>query len=118
MMRQHNIIFYQLQLYIMIVEIEKSKRKNKRFRVILDNGNSYDFGLDSGKTYIDHQDKDKRTNYRKRHLGNETEKKLINNLTPSPSLFSYYLLWGDYTDIMKNIIHLNNLWSSKKSNSK
>lgn len=98
----------------MIVEIDKSKRKNKRFRVKLDNGKSYDFGLDTGETYIDHKDKTKRLNYRKRHLGNETENILINNLTPSPSLFSYYLLWGEYDDIMKNIIYLNNLWSSKK----
>ena len=98
----------------MIVEIEKSKKKNKRFRVILDNGKSYDFGLDTGKTYIDHHDENKRLNYRKRHLGNETEHELINNLIPSPALFSYYLLWGEYDDIMKNIINLNNLWSLKK----
>lgn len=117
MMRQHNKRIYQVNLY-MIVEIEKSKRKNKRFRVILDTGKSYDFGLDTGETYIDHKDKNKRLNYRKRHLGNETENNLISNLIPSPSLFSYYLLWGDYTDIMKNIIFLNNLWSSKKPKSK
>ena len=99
----------------MIVEIEKSKRKNKCFRVILDNGKAYDFGLDTGETYINHNDKTKRLNYRKRYLGNETEKKLINNLIPSPSLFSYYLLWGEYDDIMKNIIYLNNLWSLNKT---
>ncbi len=113
MMRQHNKI-YLLKVY-MIVEIIKSKKKNKRFRVILDNGKAYDFGLDTGETFIDHHDENKRTNYRKRHLGNETENKLINNLIPSPALFSYYLLWGAYDDIMKNIIYLNNLWSKSKT---
>lgn len=113
MMRQHNKI-YLLKLY-MIVEIKNSKKKNKRFRVILDNGKAYDFGLDTGETFIDHHDKNKRLNYRSRHLGNETENNLINNLIPSPALFSYYLLWGPYDDIMKNIIYLNNLWSKSKS---
>ena len=118
MMQQHNKRFYQVRLYMIIVEIEKSKRKHKRFRVILNDGKAYDFGLDNGNTYIDHKDKTKRLNYRKRHLGNEKEKMLISNLTPSPSLFSYYLLWGEYNDIMKNITHLNYLWSSKKTNPK
>jgi hypothetical protein len=31
----------------------------------------------------------------RRHLGNKKEKYLIDHLIPSPSLFSYYLLWGD-----------------------
>jgi len=35
-----------------IVKIEPSKRKNKRFRVILSNGDKYDFGLLGGSTYI------------------------------------------------------------------
>ena len=48
----------------MIVEIKNSKKKNKRFRVILDNGKAYDFGLDTGETFIDHHDKNKRLNYR------------------------------------------------------
>ena len=49
----------------------------------------------------------KRDNYRARHLGNEKEKKLIESFTPSPELFSYYLLWGPYTDLNKNIKYLN-----------
>jgi len=110
----------------MIISIEKSPVKNKRFRVVVSSegrgrgGNlgfptkTYDFGLSGGSTYIDHHDKSKREAYRKRHYANLTEKKLIDNLVPSPSLFAYYILWGDSTDINKNIQTLNNMWKIKK----
>ena len=90
-----------------IVKIENSPRKNKRFRVYLENDEHYDFGLDNGKTYVDHNDKIKRENYRKRHMANNTEKHLIQNFIPSPALFSYYILWGDSTSVNENIEKLN-----------
>lgn len=62
----------------MIVKIEKSHKNHKRFKVTLDDGRTFDFGLDTGKTYIDHHDETKRANYWKRHLANETERRLIN----------------------------------------
>jgi hypothetical protein len=97
----------------MIIKIEKSPVKYKRYRVFMDNGKHYDFGLDGGSTYIDHKDKIKRSAYRKRHLGNPTEKKLIENLVPSPSLFAFALLWGKYDNIKDNINLLNQLWNKK-----
>ena len=90
-----------------IVKIENSPRKNKRFRVYLENNDHYDFGLDNGKTYVDHHDKIKRENYRKRHMANDTEKHLIQNFIPSPALFSYYILWGDSTSVNENIEKIN-----------
>ena len=89
----------------------KSPRKNKRFRISLEDGRYFDFGLVDGSTYIDHHDKIKRKNYRARHIGNEKERNLINNLILSPALFSYYLLWGESTDLNKNIQSLNKLLS-------
>jgi len=91
----------------MIVRVEDSPLRTKRFRVYLKDNRHFDFGLKGGKTYLDHQDKVKRMNYRKRHLANPLEKKLIENGTPSPALYSYYLLWGEYTDLKKNIEDLN-----------
>jgi delta 1-pyrroline-5-carboxylate dehydrogenase len=38
---------------------------------------------------------------------------LIDNLIPSPSLMSLYILWGPYTNIDKNIKFLNNLWKKQ-----
>ena len=90
-----------------IINISKSDLKTKRYCVHLDDGSYYNFGLKTGSTYLDHNDKMKRDNYRARHLGNEKEKKLIESFTPSPALFSYYLLWGPYTDLNKNINYLN-----------
>lgn len=99
-----------------IVKIIKSPVKNKRFRVYMDDEKYYDFGLDKpvNGTYIDHHDNKIRDNYRNRHLGNRHEYELISTLTPSPSLFSYYLLWGDFTNINDNIKMLNKIFDYKK----
>ena len=97
----------------MIVKIIESPLRMKRFRVFLDNGKFYDFGLKGGQTFIDHKDEKKRENYLKRHLANKTEYQLITNLVPSASLFSAYLLWGIHSDLKKNIDYLNNLWVLK-----
>jgi len=90
-----------------IVDIEMSMRKDKRFKLTMKNGDIYHFGLDSGSTYIDHHNKKKRENYRKRHYANDIERLCIDNLIPSPALFSYYLLWGDHTDLKSNMDALN-----------
>jgi hypothetical protein len=90
-----------------IIHITNSKKKDKRFKVYLDNGDEYDFGLKDGETYIDHKDKVKKMQYWKRHYANKTERELIDNFTPSPALFSAYLLWGRYTNLRDNIDWLN-----------
>ena len=97
-----------------IIKIDPSEKKDKRFIVTLDDGRKFDFGLKTGQTYIDHHDKVKRENYLKRHLANKIENKLINDLIPSPALFSAFLLWGPSTNLEENIKHLNNLMSRKK----
>lgn len=97
----------------MIVKIENSPIKHKRFRITMDNGKQYNFGLQGAETYIDHKDYNKRRAYWQRHYGNPTEKILIDNLVPSPSLFSAYILWGSHTNLEKNIKELNNLWKYK-----
>ena len=91
----------------MIILIEDSPLKNKRFRVYLSDDRHFDFGQKGGETYIDHSDKVKRENYKKRHLANIREKYNIDNFIPSPSLFSYYLLWGDSNKLSENIKKLN-----------
>jgi hypothetical protein len=96
----------------MIIKISSSPLKTKRYRVYMDTGKHYDFGLKGGYTYIDGRTKNERINYRARHMANDTEYKLIDNLVPSPALFSYYLLWGPYDNLDKNIDHLNSLWKS------
>jgi hypothetical protein len=101
---------------MIVVDIEPSNKKYKRFCLTMNDGKKFDFGLKDGSTYIDHEDKIKRKNYWSRHLANSTENKRINNLVPSASLFSAYLLWGPYTDLEKNVANLNNLWKQGNNN--
>lgn len=102
----------------MILSVRPSTLKNKRYMAVFRKPDGteriYHFGYkypngSYGYTYIDGADETVRENYRKRHLANATENQLIKSLTPSASLFSYYLLWGNSRDIQKNITHLNNL---------
>ena len=96
-----------------IVKIEPSHVKNKRYTVTLNDGRRFSFGAEHGHTYVDHHDMTKRTNYRKRHFGSPKEKPLLENLTPSPSVLAYYILWGQHTSIEQNIQYLNKLWLKK-----
>jgi hypothetical protein len=93
-----------------IVSLEKSNRKDKKYVVLLDDGKSYHFGLKNSITYVEGATKQKRDAFLERHLNNPLEKKLIENLVPSPALFSVYLLWNtNYLD--ENVKILNRLFS-------
>jgi hypothetical protein len=92
-----------------IVNIIPSIKKNKKYTAILSTGKEIDFGLDGSLTYLDHKDKTKRENYWKRHMGNKTERNLIENHIVSPSLLSAVLLWGRYDNLEDNIKLLNKL---------
>jgi len=94
-----------------ITSITASPFKYKRFRVHLSDLKHFDFGLQGASTYIDHYRKKLKSNYKARHYANKAEHYLIDNMIPSPALFSYYLLWGPYTSLKKNAIYLNNLLS-------
>lgn len=101
-------------MYVMIVEIKPSPLKNKRFRAIMQSGKKIDFGLKNGMTFLDHNNSVLKNAYHKRHLGNPIEKRLIENLVPSPALLSYVLLWGPNTTLQANIQYLNKLWKQKE----
>ncbi len=77
--------------------IVNSKSKNKRFTAVFSDGSRIDFGLKGGSTYIDHGDNIKRINYIKRHKVNENWNKI------NAGSLSRYILWGDTTDLNKNI---------------
>lgn len=90
-----------------ILKIEHSPLKSKRYRVFLENGRHYDFGLKTGRTYIDGETSETRANYWARHMGNKREQHLITNIIPSPALFSAYILWGHARSVEENIKYLN-----------
>jgi hypothetical protein len=93
----------------MIVKVEASPKKNKRFRAFLDDGRFFDFGLLGARTFIDDRTHNERMNYWKRHLGNKREEQLIQTLTISPSVLSAFLLWGETRDLDTNVKKLNDL---------
>ena len=97
---------------IQIIKVEKSPKQFKKYRVFLNDGKFYDFGLEGPETYLDHKDVKKRDNYLKRHMSQKKEYELIKNLIPSPSLFSAYLLWNT-PDLKTNIKKLNNDFKNK-----
>lgn len=99
----------------MIISLITSTKPNKRFKAVFDDGKEIDFGLKWGQTYIDHKDKTRRFNYWRRHWANKTERKLIKHLIPSPALLSAMILWGNSTDLDKNIEYLNKLFRLQNS---
>lgn len=78
--------------------ITQSDRKAKRYLATFENGKKVHFGLKTGMTYIDHLDKTKRENYLKRHQKNEDW-----NDPYTAGALSRWILWGDSTNINKNI---------------
>lgn len=77
--------------------IKASTRKGKRFMATFANGKTVHFGNLGSMTYIDHGDKDKRTNYLKRHAKRENW-----NDPYSAGSLSRWLLWGDDKDFETN----------------
>lgn len=87
----------------MQLQITESNSKNKRFKAVLSDARTnikqtIHFGAKEGQTFIDHKDETKRKNYIKRHQALNEDWNSIN-----AGSLSRYVLWGDSTDINKNI---------------
>jgi len=85
------------------VEIKPSKAKNKKFTAIFsdDQGKkikTLQFGAKGYDDYTLTKDKQQRDRYRARH-----KKNLAKTTYMSPAHLSYYILWGDSTNIKTNI---------------
>jgi hypothetical protein len=102
-----------------IIELTKSPKDNKRYRIVLEDEDGkqkhWDFGAEGGSTFIDHADPKKRYNYLRRHLANPTERARIWGGVPSPALFSAVLLWGQTSDLTKQIITLQKILNASDS---
>ena len=86
----------------MIKEVKSSPRKDKRYLAIFTNGQKTHFGQEGSKTYLDQKDKAKRGAYRKRHA-----KDLNTNNPYRAGYLSYYLLWGEETNLKDAITAYN-----------
>lgn len=77
--------------------LKKSDRKNKRFVIIME-GMKHHFGSDVGKTFIDGRTEKEKQNWINRHKMDRNY-----NNKHSSIYYSRFLLWGDNTDLKKNI---------------
>jgi hypothetical protein len=96
-----------------IVSVTKSSKKGKKLKATLNDGKVINFGSSTSETFVEGASQKKRENYLKRHLANTTEKRLIENLKPSPALLSADLLWGETNNLNQNIKMLNKRLRSK-----
>lgn len=79
--------------------IKRSTRKGKKWMVRVD-GRLVHFGDPQYQSYDEHHDKERRRRYSIRHQNDH-----IYDFT-KPGAFSFWLLWGPYTDIQKNFNYI------------
>ena len=86
--------------------LEKSPRKNKRFRIIMSDSMYHDFGQKDGKTFIDNRTEKEKQNWIARHKSNKNW-----NSFHSPIYHSRMLLWTEKTldKAIKKYEKLNNV---------
>ena len=92
----------------MLINVVKSNRINKKYRALFSNNKVDHFSSKLCSTYLDHKDIYKRYLYLKRHEAlNEDWSDPF-----SPGALSAYLLWGNNTNLSKNIYDFNKVFFS------
>jgi hypothetical protein len=84
-----------------LIRVEDSPIDGKKWRAIFRDGDKIkhtDFGASGYEDYTQHHDKERRILYRERH-----QKDLKTDDPTRAGFLSYYILWGDSTDIKRNI---------------
>ena len=85
-----------------LLSIEKSDREGKKWKAVFlrDNGRkkTTHFGDATAEDYLQHHDKVRRERYRLRHW-----KDLETGDPTRAGFLSFHILWGDSTDMEKNI---------------
>jgi hypothetical protein len=84
-----------------LVRVEDSPITGKKWRAVFRDGERMkhtDFGASGYEDYTQHHDKERRRLYRERH-----RKDLTTDDPTRAGYLSYYILWGDSTDIGTNI---------------
>ena len=87
----------------MKLDIKKSNKKDKKFTATFTDKSgkvkkTTHFGAKGMSDYTIHKDKERRTRYRKRHT-----KDLKTNDSTRAGYLSYYILWGDSSNLRQAI---------------
>ena len=81
-----------------LVSFGPSNRADKKYQIIFSNPNkTIHFGSKNSETYLDHEDKIKRSNYIARHSVRENWQEV------NAGSLSRFLLWGETTDLKTNL---------------
>ena len=87
------------------ISLEKSNKPNKKLVITFTEPNlTIHFGSKNSSTFLDHQDKVKRSNYLKRHMVNEDWGNV------NAGSLSAYILWGSTTDLQTNLFNYLDLF--------
>lgn len=84
-----------------LIRVEDSPMDGKKWRAFFRDGEKIkhtDFGASGYEDYTQHHDKERRRLYRERH-----QKDLQTGDPTRAGFLSYYILWGDSTDMRTNI---------------
>ncbi len=88
------------------ISLEKSNKPNKKLVIKFSEPTlTIHFGSKNSSTFLDHQDKVKRSNYLKRHIVNEDWGQV------NAGSLSAYILWGSTTDLETNLFNYLDLFS-------
>ena len=95
---------------MIFIKLSRSDRAEKKYVIEYKEPNKkIHFGSKNSSTYLDNADKTKRSNYIKRHSINENWDEV------NAGSLSRFLLWGDTTDINKNLTEYLRRFDIKKS---
>ena len=81
----------------MLIELIPSWRKGKKWAAVFDNHPTVHFGAANYQDYTIHKDKARMERYQNRHSNDRIHDPL------TPGALSWYILWGPYTSLKKNI---------------
>jgi len=99
---------------VKLLLLERSKRKNKKWLVVLEDSNGTQvihFGDLRYQDYTQHKDIARRDSYRARARAIRNKKGVLTIEDPlSPNAWSYYVLWGDSTSLYRNLKNMLNLF--------
>ncbi len=86
----------------MIVQLRKARDGKHKYVAVFDDGKQTRFGAVGMDDYTLTGDKEQRARYRARH-----KKDLETGDSRRAGYLSYYILWGDSTDIRRNLAAYN-----------
>jgi hypothetical protein len=94
----HSFVIISAIYKMNLVSFGPSNRADKKYQIIFSNPNkTIHFGSKNSETYLDHEDKIKRSNYIARHSVRENWQEV------NAGSLSRFLLWGETTDLKTNL---------------